>query len=130
MEVMFACLADHALADAQGKLSISGIFDRIGCSQFPARQGKMFLVFRTMHEYKDSTKTFPLSIVFRDADRKVLFSIDGEIKAGTVQPGRFGTLNHIVELNDIIFPEGGRYEFAVRAGKSPENVVPFDVDQI
>ena len=46
MEIDLAFLADAATIDASGKLSVLGIFDRIGVSQFPAQHGRITLVLR------------------------------------------------------------------------------------
>jgi hypothetical protein len=46
MEIDLALLADAATIDASGKMSILGIFDRIGVTQFPAQHGRVTLVLR------------------------------------------------------------------------------------
>ena len=46
MEVDLALIADAATIDSSGKLSILGIFDRIGTSSFPAQHPHMVLVLR------------------------------------------------------------------------------------
>lgn len=81
MKVMFACVADQAWVDQSGKLSVSGIFDRITASAFPAHHGKMFLVFRLMLEYEDNDKPHSITFSLTDADGQSMFRANADVKA-------------------------------------------------
>lgn len=127
MRVMFACLADHATADSAGKLSINGIFDKIGSTAFPARHSQMFLVLRLMFEFDDSGRTHAVEIVLRDADGREYFRGRGDIASVQVGPGEFSTSNQILAFRDLVFTAPGRYEFAILANGIEVAAVPFDL---
>lgn len=129
MRLMFACLADHADVNQQGKLNISGIFDRINAAAFPTRQPRMFLVFRLMNDFDDNRKKHSLSIVLRDADHREAAKLQADIETPYVPPGAFASHNQIIQMNDVVFAQPGRYVFALTVDKEPEIEVPFDVAQ-
>lgn len=127
MKVLFACLADYAKADRQGKLDITGVFDRIQTKGFPARVAQMFLVFRLLFEFDDHGKPHRAAMLLVDQDGKEHAKLKGEF--GTIErvpPGRFAAVNQIFQINDIIFPKAGRFKFVIRADDE-EVDVPFEV---
>lgn len=130
MHLQFACIADHAEVSQQGKLSISGIFDRIAGPAFPLRLPKMVLVFRLMAVFDDNHKKHRLNIVLRDADHKEAAKIQADLESTYVPPGGFASHNQIVQVNDVVFAAPGRYTFALRVDDNPEVEVPFDVVQL
>lgn len=129
MRVMFACVADFADVNQQGKLNIQGVFDRINAPAFPARHSTMFLVFRLKAEFEDSQKPHKLKIVLHDADNRESLRMEGDMQTPYVPPGAFVSHNQIVRLNDIAFAAPGRYVFAVQVDDEGPFEVPFDVEQ-
>ena len=130
MKVMFACLADHAQADQQGKLNIMGVFDRIQAGRFPARHPQMFLVFRLLLDADDNAKPHRLTIVLRDADHREAAKFEADLAMHTIEAGEFVTINQMIRLADVTFIKPGRYVFAIRADQEEEVTVPFDVAPI
>jgi len=129
MKVLFACVCDHATADASGKLAVTGIFDKIMSPMFPARHQKMFLVFRLCLEYEDNEKKNQLAINLYDADRRSLLTLEAEIEHQRNLPGDFTTLNQLIELNDLVLANPGRYTFVLKADGVVAAEVPLAVEQ-
>jgi hypothetical protein len=127
MRVVFACLADHADVSQSGKLNISGIFDRIRTSAFPARQATMFFVIRLMAGFEDNHTKHSMTIVLRDADHNESAKLTAEMETPYVPPGGFVGHNQIIRLNDVVFAAAGRYTFAVKVDSEPEIEIPFEV---
>jgi hypothetical protein len=124
MKIALAAVADSANVDTNGKLNILGAFDTIRARKFPCRHPSLVLAFRVLGEYEDQQKSHRLTVTLLDADSKVLFQAEAEIKVGEVPPGQFGHNNQILTFRDAIFPKPGRYRFRLAAEGSPD---PFDV---
>jgi hypothetical protein len=130
VKISFACLADHATVDAIGKLTISGVFDRIMANAFPVAHRSMFLVCRVQLEYGDSGKKIPIRLRILDEDNKMAAELTGEMQtAQAIPPGRFVGMNLILQLNDLIFPKPGRYKIELQPPKTAPTHVDFMVDQ-
>jgi hypothetical protein len=127
MKVLFACVCDYANADSSGKLSVNGIFDRIIASSLPAGVPRMNLVFRLAFEYEDNDKQNQISFALIDADGRPHLEAQGAIDHARVLPGAFLTLNHIVEFEQTVLAEAGRYTFVLKADGVEAFRVPFDV---
>lgn len=131
MKIMFACLADHASADQAGnKLNVMGIFDSIHATAFPAAHARMFLVFRIMAEHEDGGKTTSLVVTLRDEDHREYARLQAQVASGPVPPGKFSTVNNILELTNVVFAKPGRYHFALGMDDAEEVRVPLEVNKV
>jgi hypothetical protein len=130
MKVAFACVAEHAeVVDKTGKLSISGIFDRIFTKSFPAVHPQMCLVFRLLCEYEDTLSGHILVTKLQDPDGKELAHMKAMVQVSAVAPGDFATINQIYRLVNVGFPKPGRYRFSVQIGDEEEVRVPLTMVQ-
>lgn len=127
MKVLFACICDHASAEQNGKLSVHGIFDRIHAKDFPARHPRMYLAYRLLFDYEDNDKQNRLDIALLDQDGRPLLDAKGELRHGKVAPGGFQTFNQIIEFNDLVLANPGRYTFVLKADGQEAFSVPFEV---
>lgn len=115
MEVDLALIADAATIDSSGKLSILGIFDRIGTASFPARHPHMVLVLRFMAALNEAG-THEIGITLRDPAGKQVVGIDGEMQLGPGPASSGGGIRvpHVLHLDGLVFPLPGQYAFDVR----------------
>jgi hypothetical protein len=116
MEVDLALIADAATIDSSGKLSILGIFDRIGTSSFPTRHPHMVLILRFIAALNEAG-THEIGITLRDPAGKQVVGIDGEMQLGPGSSGGGGggiRVPHVLHLDGLVFPIPGNYTFDVR----------------
>jgi len=128
MEVDLALIADAATIDSSGKLSILGIFDRIGTSFFPARHPQLVLILRFTAALNEAG-THEIGISLRDPAGNQVVGIDGEMQLG---PGAAGggaeiRVPHVLHLDGLVFPTGGQYAFDVRVDGQHLVSVPLTV---
>ena len=115
MEVDLALIADAATIDSSGKLSILGIFDRIGTASFPARHPHMVLVLRFSAALNEAG-THEIAIALHDPAGNQVVGIDGEMQLGSGPAGGGGSVRvpHVLHLDGLVFPTAGQYAFDVR----------------
>ena len=128
MEVDLALIADAATIDGSGKLSILGIFDRIGTSLFPARHPRMVLVLRFIAALNE-TGTHQIAITLKDPAGKDVVGVDGEMQLAPGPAGGAGGIRvpHVLHLDGLVFPVPGRYAFDVRVDGEHHVSVPLTV---
>ena len=128
MEVDLALIADAATIDNSGKLSILGIFDRIGTSSFPARHPRMVLVLRFIAALNETGK-HRIWITLRDPDGKEVVGVDGEMQLGPGPAGDGGGIRvpHVLHLDGLVFPVPGQYAFDVRVDGQHHVSLPLTV---
>ena len=128
MEVDLALIADAATIDNSGKLSILGIFDRIGTSSFPARHPRMVLVLRFIAALNETGK-HRIWITLRDPTGKEVVGVDGEMQLGPGPAGDGGGIRvpHVLHLDGLVFPVPGQYAFDVRVDGQHHVSLPLTV---
>ncbi len=104
MEVNYAFFCDAATSDSSGKLNVLGIFENITFSQFPATHARMSYVFSFKSDRFDMgfKHTAKIQLVKPNSNTAVLaqeFTVSGT-----------GTINLIVNLENIIFDTAGLYD--------------------
>jgi hypothetical protein len=129
MEVDLALLADAATIDGAGKLNIIGIFDRLSTSAFPTRHPRMSMVLRFSAGIHEVGK-HEVGISLRAPDGHEVMRIDGEMNLSSGPRGvADGILvPHILNMDGLIFPVGGRYAFDVRVDGEHHASIPLTVD--
>lgn len=68
MKIDFALVADHALTEQSGKLSVIGIFDVLGAPQFPMLHPRLFLCIRIQCQPIEAGKPHTATIRLQDED--------------------------------------------------------------
>lgn len=127
MRISFAHLCDYAMV-ANGKLSLTGIFTRIGALSFPARHGPLFLAFELVFDAPEMGRQCRIEIQLRDADGGELAKVEGQfVPEGTPPPGEHATASQIIQFPPIQFPAPGDYEFAFFLNEDYESSVRFKV---
>src|SRR6266513_2346282 len=110
MYLDFAVIADYALVDQAGKLSVLGIFQHIWVQQFPAMHPRLHLVLRLKGK---RTEVGEHAVQIRLQDEQ-----ETEIEAGAIL------------VFDVPFPHPGPYRFVITIDGETQASVPVTVSQV
>ncbi|MCH7892340.1 MAG: hypothetical protein IH921_12640 [Gemmatimonadetes bacterium] len=128
MEIDLALLADAATIDASGKLSILGIFDRIGVIQFPAQHGRVTLVLRFIAGTSEMG-SHEVHIRMSDPGGAEVLSLTGEMQlVGGPSPRDGIRVPHILNLDGLVFRGPGMYSFDVKVDGEHQVSLPLSVE--
>ena len=124
MHLDFAVVADYALVDQSGKMSVLGIFQHIWVPQFPAMHPRLHLVLRLKGKRTEVGE--------HQVQIKLLDENDGELLCGS------GTVNFaeppagVTEIEaaavlvfDVPFPRAGQYRFEITVDGDRKANVPI-----
>jgi hypothetical protein len=120
----FAVLADHALFDQQGKLSVIGIFRHVVVGSFPAMHPRTHLVLRVRGR-RTEVGTHTLRIRFTDPEGHELVGGEGTVQFGEPPAGVTDVEAAAVLVFDVPLPRPGQYHFEVSVGKEEPVRVPL-----
>jgi hypothetical protein len=128
MEIDLALLADAATIDASGKLSILGIFDRIGVVQFPAQHGRVTLVLRFAAGTTE-IGSHEVHIRMSDPGGAEVLSLNGEMQfMGPPSARDVIRVPHILNLDGLVFKGPGMYSFDVKVDGEHHVLLPLSVE--
>lgn len=128
MEIDLAFLADAATIDASGKLSVLGIFDRIGVSQFPAQHGRITLVLRFTGGTSE-IGSHEVHIRMSEPGGAEVLSLNGEMQLiGGVAAQDGVRVPHILNLDGLVFTGPGMYSFDVKVDGEHHVSLPLSVE--
>ncbi|MGH7591808.1 MAG: DUF6941 family protein [Gemmatimonadales bacterium] len=119
MQIVLASLADYALVDQQGRLSVIGIFSQVWVSQFPAEHRRTHLVIRVIGR-RTEIGEHKIRIRFLDPDARELFGGEGTFRFGEPPAGVTFVEAAVILAYDLPLPQPGRYdvELTLDAGDS------------
>jgi hypothetical protein len=120
--ILWLMVADHALLDTQGKLSVIGMFDRLFAPQFPSVHPIAFII--AQWQWRPSTV---LGSELR------VFGPSGELLVGAaqqLQTGPDGKTAHIVRLSPIPLPAAGAYTIEVLGNNRSAAHMTLTVEQV
>jgi len=128
MHVDFAVLADYALIDQQGKLSVLGIFQHVWVASFPAVHPRTHLVLRVRGR-RTEIGEHRIRIRFVDDEGKELMGGEGTVQFGEPPAGITEVEAGAVLVFDVPLPHPGAYAFEIGLN---ENVlkVPLSAGEI
>jgi hypothetical protein len=112
MNVDFAVLADYALVDQHGKLSVLGIFQHVWVQAFPAVHPRTHLVIRVRGR-RTEVGNHPVRIRFVDEGGNELVGGEGAIQFGEPPAGVTEIEAGAVLVFDVPLPRAGLYAFEI-----------------
>ena len=124
MNVDFAVLADYALFDQQGKLSVLGIFRHVVVPGFPAMHPRPHLVVGVRGR-RTEVGNHVLRIRFLDPDGHQLAGGEGTVQFGEPPAGVTEVEAAAVLVFDVPLPRPGAYHFEVSVGAEEPVRVPL-----
>jgi hypothetical protein len=108
----FAVLADYALIDQQGKLSVLGIFQHVWVAAFPAVHPRTHLVLRVRGRRTD-IGTRGIRIRFVDEDNTELLGGEGSVQFNEPPAGVTEVEAGAVLVFDVPLPKPGADAFEI-----------------
>lgn len=128
MQIDFAVLADYAMVDQAGKLSVLGIFRHIWVDSFPVVHPRSHLVIRVRGK-RTEIGEHAMTIRLVDDLGQELLGGQGTVRFGEPPAGVREVEAAAVLVFDIPFPRPGEYRFEVALGQDPPVRVPVTVHQ-
>jgi len=123
MHVDFAVVADYALIDQHGKLSVIGIFQHIWVQSFPAVHPRTHLVLRVRGR-RTEIGLHSIRIRFMDEEGRQLLGGEGSVQFGEPPAGVKEVEAAAVLVFDVPLPQPGLYHFEVGVGDEAPRRVP------
>ena len=129
MHLDFAVVADYALVDQSGKISVLGIFQHIWVQQFPAMHPRLHLVLRLKGK---RTEIGEHAVHIRLVDDHAVEILGGSGSVTFAEPpaGVTEIEAAAILVFDVPFPHHGVYKFAITLDGEGAAEVPITVSQM
>jgi len=121
VHVDFAVIADYALVDQQGKLSVLGMFQHVWVAGFPTVHPRTHLVLRVRGR-RTEIGEHRIRIRFLDDQGQELMGGDGTVQFGEPPAGVTEVEAGAVLVFDVPLPRPGNYAFEITLGDSVQHV--------
>src|SRR5881409_48306 len=112
MHLDFAVIADYALVDQAGKLSVLGIFQHIWVQQFPALHPRLHLVLRLKGK-RTEVGEHPVKIRLADGEGNEVMCGNGSVTLAEPPAGVTEVEAGAILVFDVPFAHPGRYVFEI-----------------
>lgn len=112
MKIDFAVLADYALIDQHGKLSVLGMFQNVWVQEFPAVHPRTHLVLR-VRGTRTEVGSHEIRIRFIDEDGSELLGGAGSVEFGEPPAGITQLEAGAVLVFDVPLPRPGTFWFEI-----------------
>ena len=129
MYLDFAVVADYALVDQSGKMSVLGIFQHIWVQQFPAMHPRLHLVLRVKGK-RTEIGEHAVQIKLLDEGDAELLGGSGTVNFAEPPAGVTDIEAAAVLVFDVPFPHAGAYRFEISIDGERKATVPLTVSQI
>jgi hypothetical protein len=117
-------VADYALIDQHGKLSVLGVFEHVWAGQFPTEHRRAHLVVRVRGR-RTEIGTHLLRIRFVRDRGEVLLQGEGTVRFGEPPAGVQHVEATAVLVFDLPLPAAGRYAFEIALDGGGELRIPL-----
>ena len=125
----FAVVADYAIVDQAGKLSVLGIFQHIWVQQFPAMHPRLHLVLRLKGKRTEIGEHQVQIRLLDEQDTEVLGG-NGAVNFAEPPAGVTDIEAGAILVFDVPFPHAGAYRFEIRIDGDMKASVPLTVSQL
>jgi hypothetical protein len=125
----FAVVADYALVDQSGKMSVLGIFQHIWVQQFPAMHPRLHLVLRLKGRRTEIGEHAVQIRLVDDGDAELLGG-SGTVNFAEPPAGVTEIEAAAVLVFDVPFPHAGQYRFEITVDSERKATVPITVSQL
>jgi len=128
MRLLTLLAADYANVSKEGKPNVMGVFTEIYAEQFPVRHSSMYLVMSleaSPAEY-DQQRELRVKLITEDG-RLEIVDWHATLNVPRGSGGRRVQINHILRLQDIVFPAAGDYQFSVLVDNDEKGSLPMQV---
>jgi len=129
MHLDFAVVADYALVDQSGKISVLGIFQHIWVQQFPAMHPRLHLVLR-LKGRRTEIGEHAVHIRLVDDHGVEILGGSGSVTFAEPPAGVTEIEAAAILVFDVPFPHHGVYKFAITLDGESAAEVPITVSQM
>lgn len=129
MHLDFAVVADYALVDQSGKISVLGIFQHIWVQQFPAMHPRLHLVLR-LKGRRTEIGEHAVHIRLVDDHSVEILGGSGSVTFAEPPAGVTEIEAAAILVFDVPFPHHGVYKFAITLDGEGAAEVPITVSQM
>ena len=129
MHLDFAVIADYALVDQAGKLSVLGIFQHIWVQQFPAMHPRLHLVLRLKGK-RTEIGEHQVQIRLVDEQDTEILGGNGSVNFAEPPAGVTDIEAGAILVFDVPFPHPGAYRFEITIDGDRKASVPLTVSQL
>jgi len=125
----FAVVADYALVDQAGKLSVMGMFQHIWVQQFPAMHPRLHLVMR-LKGRRTEVGDHAVQIRLLDEQDQEILGGSGGVRFDEPPAGVMEMEAGAILVFDVPFPHAGTYRFEITIDGERQATVPVTVSQV
>ena len=125
----FAVVADYALVDQAGKISVLGIFQHIWVQQFPAMHPRLHLVLR-LKGRRTEVGEHGVQIRLADESGSEILGGNGTVTFAEPPAGVTDIEAGAILVFDVPFPHPGLYRFEITVDGEVLATVPITVSQL
>jgi hypothetical protein len=129
MHLDFAVVADYALVDQAGKISVLGIFQHIWVQQFPAMHPRLHLVLRLKGK-RTEIGEHRVHIRLADESGAEILGGNGTVTFAEPPAGVTDIEAAAILVFDVPFPHAGLYRFEITIDGARAAEVPLSVSQM
>jgi len=122
----FAVVADYALVDQGGKISVLGMFQHIWVQQFPATHPRLHLVLR-LRGKRTEIGEHQVQIRLLDEQDTEILGGNGQVTFAEPPAGITDIEAAAVLVFDVPFPHPGPYRFEITVDGERQATVPLTV---
>jgi len=127
MNIQVAVLCDAATQDSSSKLNILGAFDTIFAPQLPAMHLQCAVALRVTFNTGDEGQ-HKLALNFINADGKsIMPPIEVPVAVTLPEDTHFVTINFVVNIQQLQFPEAGLYSVDIRLDGQSQASIPLQI---
>jgi hypothetical protein len=127
MNIQTAVLCDAATQDASSKLNVLGAFDTLCAPQLPVVHPQCAVALRITFMSGDEGE-HKMALNFINADgRSIMPPIEIPVTVTLPEDAHFITLNFVVNIQQLKFPEAGLYSVDVRVDGESRASIPLQV---
>jgi hypothetical protein len=125
----FAVIADYALVDQAGKLSVLGIFQHVWVQQFPAMHPRLHLVLRLKGKRTEIGEHQVQIKLLDEQDTEVLGG-NGAVNFAEPPAGVTDIEAGAILVFDVPLPHAGAYRFEIMVDGETKAAVPLTASQL
>jgi hypothetical protein len=127
VEIPLAAVAEYALLDQRGKLSVVGLIDVLGAMSFPVTQPQMFLCLRILCRQIEAGTKHKLSARLQDSDGKeVIPMLRTEFQVPKGDPSGVPLAVQVVlQMQGVVFMKPGAHSFEISIDENHRASVPI-----
>ena len=129
MHLDFAVIADYALVDQAGKLSVLGIFQHVWVQQFPAMHPRLHLVLRLKGKRTEIGEHQVQIKLLDEQDTEVLGG-NGAVNFAEPPAGVTDIEAGAILVFDVPLPHAGAYRFEIMVDGETKAAVPLTASQL